>query len=161
MAFKVRKLNHRPWPVTVKLQEGDAAGNVVETAQTFVVHVRPFTEAEHADMMVALDAAWPLPEGRDRLDLKSILVRNADYFARLVVGWGPEVTDEAGLPLPYSSEALTALVTGPDGLALSAALNQAVNELRFGIAPAKNSATSPMPGEDSSAGEVATSLPTT
>ena len=161
MAFKVRKLNHRPWPVTVKLQECDAQGNVVAIEQTFLAHWRPVAEAERQSITDALEQAYPLPDGKERHDLPAALRRNADYFGQLLVGWGPEVTDEAGQPLTFSTEALTALVTGTDGLAISAALVHADNEIRYGIAPTKNSKTSPVPGETSGVGEVATSSPTT
>lgn len=161
MTFKVRKTAYRAWPVTVLLQEGDAAGNVIEVAQRFVVHFRPFTEAEHQDIVDALEKAFPLPEGKERHGIDIALQRNAEYFFRLLAGWGAEVTDESGQPIPYSAEALADLVTGPDGLAVSAGLVRAVNELRFGVAPEKNSSPSVAPGDSSAATGGATSSPTT
>lgn len=162
MAFKVRKTEYRAWPVTVKLLESDVLGIVTETEQTFVGHFKAISEAKHQSIIEALDAAYPLPAGQERLDMPAVLRRNADYFSRLLVGWGPEVADENGAPLPFSVEALTAMITGPDGLAISAALSRAANELRFGIAPAKNSLTSPAPGESTTGpGEVRTNSPAT
>lgn len=162
MAFKVRKLTYRPWPVTVKLLESDAMGVVTETEQTFVGHFKALSEAKHQSIIEALDAEYPLPAGQERPDMPTVLRRNADYFSRLLAGWGPEVADEDGTPLLFSVEALSAMITGPDGLAISAALTRAANELRFGVAPAKNSLTSPAPGESSAGpGEVGTNLPPT
>lgn len=54
-----------------------------------------------------------------------------------------------------TEEALTGWVCGPDGLALSAGLNAALSEIRFGVAPAKNLPTSPALGPAPAADEVA------
>lgn len=162
MAFRIRQTSYRAWPVTVLLQECDAQGVVAETRQTFVGHFKAFAEAQHQAMIEALDARYPLPAEQDRLDLPTVLRRNADYFGQLLTGWGPEVTDDGGTPLPFTAEALTAMITGPDGLAISAALSRAVSEIRFGVAPAKNSLTSPAPGESPAGpGEVQTNQPPT
>ena len=48
---------------------------------------------------------------------------------------------------------ITALVTGPDGRAISVAFNEALGQIRFGVAPQKNDVTSPAPGH--APGEVA------
>jgi hypothetical protein len=161
MTFKIRKLDHRAWPVTVTFQECDAQGVVTEVEQTFVAHWKPVTEKERKAITAAVDSAHPLPEGDPRYDIDALLARNADYFARLVVGWGPEVLDETGAPKSFSATALTALITGTDGLAFSSALVRADNEIRYGLAPLKNSKPSPAPGETSGAGEGAISSPTT
>lgn len=161
MAFKIRKLKHRAWPVSVTLQESDANGAVAAIEQTFVAHFKPVTEEEREAITAAADAAHPVPEGEERLSMKALLARNATYFSAMLMGWGPEVTDDAGAPIPFSAKELTALITGPDGVAFSAALVQADNEIRFGMAPAKNSRPSAAPGETSGAGEGAISSPTT
>lgn len=148
--FKIRKLNHRPWPVTVTALECDeATGEVLAIEQKFIAHFKPFSESEFMKIRDAAQASVPLPEGVDvdSPPMEITLARNAALFARIICGWGPEVTDESGQPVPYSTEALSELVTGPDGIAFSAGLSQALMEVRFGIAPAKNSKTSPMPGQ--------------
>ena len=161
MSFKIRKLDHRAWPVTVTLRECDAAGAVTEVEQTFVAHFRPTTEAAREAIVAAADAAHPIPEGGTHLDMAAMLARNATYFCSMLKGWGPEVVDADGVPVPFSPEALAAEITGPNGIAFSAALVQADNEIRFGIAPAKNSKPSRAPGAASGAGEGAISSPTT
>nr|MBP9714610.1 hypothetical protein [Sterolibacterium sp.] len=64
----------------------------------------------------------------------------------LLTGWA-KVQDEAGCELPYSRELLTEWVCGADGLAVSSALNVSLSEVRFGVAPAKNSLPSLADGE--------------
>lgn len=161
MAFKVRKLNHCPWPVTVKLLESDAKGCVVGVEQTFVAHWKTTSEAERKAIAEALDEAYPIPAGRTALDNATALQRNAAYFCKLIVGWGDEVKDEAGLSIPFSTDVLAAMITGPDGMAISLGLINADSQIRYGVAPEKNSKTSPAPGESSGAGEVVTNSPTT
>lgn len=147
--LKLRKLNYRPWPVGVTLQEClEATGEVVEVRQTFVAHFRPFTEDEFMLAREAALAAVPPPAGSEESSppMQVVLRRNTVFFGALLCGWGADVLDETGAPLPYSAEALTALVTGPDGIAVSAGVNQALLELRFGMAPQKNLRPSPAPG---------------
>jgi hypothetical protein len=160
MSFKIRKLDHRAWPVTVILQESDAQGVVTALEQTFVAHWKPVTEADREAITAAVDADHPIAKS-DQRDMKALLARNAAYFGHLIVGWGTDVCDDAGTPVPFSTATLTALITGKDGLAVSSALVKADNEIRFGIAPTKNSKTSLAPGETSGAGEGAISSPTT
>jgi len=160
MAFKVRKSESRRWPVTVKLLESDAAGVVVENEQTFVALWRPVTEAERVEIAKALEEKFGGADAA-KLTAADMLARNADYFGRLLVGWGDEVVDESGQPIPFSVERLTEMITGLDGLAISAALNQADLEIRLGFGARKNASTSPAPGEASGAGEAETNSPTT
>lgn len=161
MAFQVRKASHRAWPVTVKLQDCHPNGDVYEVEQSFVGHFRAFTEAEYKAIVAEVEAIYPpQPEGTP-IDFSQTLTRNAEFFARLIVGWGPEVADENGQTLLFSTDALKAMITGPDGMAISAGLAVAVGQLRFGAAPAKNSPTSPAHGASSAAGEAGTNLPTT
>ena len=179
MSFVVRKTKHRAWPVTVKQPMCDEAGVVTETEATFVAHFAPFTEAEieaaietaakdHpvpgeliAGEQVSEDGSTkPLPEVKN-IPMSVSLIRNAAVFRRVVVGWGPEVKDETGVSLPFSADALTALVTGPDGIAVSGAFNRALFELRYGVARQKNLSASPAPGGNSVPAEAATSLPAT
>jgi hypothetical protein len=161
MGFKVRKTDYRAWPVTVRLQECDAAGNVAEIEQTFVAHFKPFSEAENAQIVAEIEQRYPPRAEGEPVNLSETLKRNAMYFGRVIVGWGPEVTDDSGVPLKFSQEALAQLITGPDGLAISAALSHAVGQLRYGIAPAKNLNASPSPGEASGVSEAETSSPAT
>jgi hypothetical protein len=92
---------------------------------------------------------------------EAVLERNAVYFGRLLAGWGDEVVGEDGQSIPFSADALHQLITGLDGNAISRALIEADNQIRYGMAPRKNASTSPAPGEASGAGEAATSSPTT
>lgn len=159
MSFTLRKLKHRPWPVTVKLLEADEAGEVKENEFTFVLHFKPFTEAEFKVAFEAVNAEQaPVDDGQKPVAL--LLEKNSKLFASLVEGWG-KVNDEAGNPVPYSPEALQALVTGPDGLAVSNAIQRALTELRFGVAPAKNLPTSAVPGPSPVAVEAVTNSPAT
>ncbi len=157
MAFTVRRIAHRPWPVTVVLQEADAGtGEVREVKSTFIGHFRPFTEDEFEQIVKAAEAAVPAPVGDDtpeRLPLPLVLRRNAAIFSGVLTGWGPEVRDETGASIPYSAEALTAMVTGPDGRAVSVGFNEALAQIRYGVAPKNNDVTSPAPGH--APGEVA------
>lgn len=147
--FRYRKIEYRPWPVTVALLLcAETTGAVEEISKTFVAHFRPFTEAAYQSDLVAAREAVPIPAGmlEEDLPLALGLQRNADLFARLICGWGEEVRDEAGEPVAFTPAALAELITGPDGMAVSAGINRAITELRLGIAPQKNSLTSPSPG---------------
>ena len=164
MTFTVRKTTHRPWPVSVALLASDDAGNVQEVVNTFVGHFRPFTEDEFDAAYKAAIEAYPVPGRANATDtektdeqtpVKIVLQRNAAIFSKVMVGWGAEVRDEQGQSIPFSTDALTALVTGPDGLAVSRGINSAVSQLRFGYAPAKNDLTSPTPGPTPGADEAA------
>lgn len=146
----IRKTAHCAWPVTVTLQHCDAAtGEVSASEHRFIGHFKPLSEAERKAIHDEVEAAFPVPEGDEaRLSLPTVLERNAVLFPRLMVGWD-KVTDEAGVPVAFSAQTLKEWACGPDGLAVSAGLNTAINELRFGLAPAKNSPPSPAPGQDS------------
>ncbi|WP_306603936.1 hypothetical protein [Azonexus sp.] len=167
MAFAVRKLKHRPWPVTVTLQSANADGDIVETEHKFIGHFAPFSEKEYKALVEALKAPVPVaeqPTTNDQvaaeLAIADVLERNAKLFSRVLVGW-EKVEDESGQPLPYSHDELHAMVTGPDGLAISNGFGRAISEIRFGGAAAKNLNTSVEPGQKSGAAEAATSSPQT
>lgn len=148
--YVVRKSGHRAWPVTFTLIECDDAGNVTEAESGFVAHFRRFTEAEYEGIVkraVGEDARAP-----EDMQMPEILARNARIFGELMTGWSA-VAGEDGAALPYSAEALAGLVTGPDGQAVSAGIHQAIAQIRFGIAPRKNSNASPAPGPAPGAGE--------
>lgn len=171
MSFTVRKIKHRPWPVTVKLLESNFAGEVVEREFDFVLHFNALSESEYKAIFDELNpspenspaSAEPQPgveaPAIDK-SLAALLANNARVFARVICGWS-KVLDEHGEPLPYSNEALTAIVTGTDGLAISSGIHSALQQLRFGVAPAKNSPTSAAPGQTTEPAEVSTnSAPT-
>lgn len=169
--FVPRKLRHRPWPITVTLQELGADGEIVEVQHTFIGHFRAFSEAEYKALIDELNGVTPVADGAAAepaepaktpadMPLAEILKRNARLFGDLLVGWG-EVEGEDGLPIPFDSEALAAMVTGPDGLAISAGINTALMEIRFGKAAVKNSQTSAKPGPGLAEVTPATSSPTT
>lgn len=172
--FVPRKLRHRPWPIHVTLQELGADGEIVEKTHPFIGHFRPFSEEEYKALVDELNGVLPVAEAAEGADaapaepvktpadmpLADVLKRNARLFGSLLAGWD-QVKDEDGNAIPFSTDALTALVTGPDGLAISAGLNVALMEIRFGKAGAKNSQTSAKPGPGLVEGTVATNLPTT
>lgn len=155
--FKIRKVAYRAWPVGVILLESDAAGNVTELTQRFVAHFKPMSEADYDALAAELDKTFPPEADVTDRPMSCTLKRNAWYFSRLLVGWGDEVRDENGSPVPFSESTLKALLASPDGLAFSNALVQANNQIRCGVAPEKNSPTSVVSGGDSSAGEVSIS----
>ena len=164
MAFTVRKIAYRPWPITVTLMEADAAGVVHEVENTFIGHFGAFSEDEFEKIMKASESAVPAPTvpGVEAMDVKDVplpisvvLRRNAAIFSHVLVGWGQEVRDEHGASIPYSEETLFDLVTGPDGRAVSIGINAALAQIRFGVAPQKNVETSPAPGPETGAGETA------
>lgn len=185
MAYTVRKLPHRPWPVTVTLQRGADDGTVAQESFTFVGHWKVCSEKERKALLTEMievfeakeRAAQVVPEAALQeiaaaVDARSVALQRADealgerartleanawYFARRLVGW-KLVLDEAGAPIPFSVEMLTELITGEDGFAFSSGLIEADQALRLGTAPEKNSATSPAPGP---AGEVASPTPST
>lgn len=163
MTLRVRRAAYRAWPVTVKIAECDDQGNVVDVEHKFVAHWKPISEKQRKQLVEELDERFPPPDNRDdrSQDLDKVLERNAAYFVARLCGWGTEVQDEAGDPLPFSAEALTGLVTGEDGLAISAALNLADIDLRYGLGARKNSPTSAAPGAISGAAEGETSSPAT
>lgn len=160
MTFKVRKAAVRKWPVTVTFLDGDDAGNVTEQRFTFVAHFKPLTEKQYKEVDAKVEAEFPLPKPLPPAEEGSMEVREApappgnDYrqarhaffFSLLLCGWGNEVTDEAGLPIPFSTEALTEIITGPDSDPIVMGLFIAYGQFRRGEAPAKNSPTSPVPG---------------
>ncbi len=158
MSFTVRKTTFRRWPVSITVLESDAAGNVQQVVSTFVGHFRPFTEGDFDAAYKAAIAQFPRPEGAEtdeNTPIKVVLQRNAAIFGALMVGWGDEVRDEQGQSIAFSTEALAALVTGPDGLAVSKGINAAISQFRFGYAPEKNALTSPTPGPMPGADEAA------
>lgn len=149
MAITIRKINHRPWPVTVKLQTcNEADGSVVAQEHTFIAHWKAFTEADLKTLFATAEARFPAVDAEEAVGerLADGLKKNAFVFGELLTGWS-KVQDETGCELPYSRELLTEWVCGADGLAVSGALNVSLSEVRFGVAPAKNSLPSPAPGE--------------
>lgn len=149
MTFIARKTKYRAWPVTVITQVlNEATGEVTEVSSKFIGYFKPFTESQFGDIVDALDQEFPPPadlDGKRDMDVPRMLERNAKLFGQLLDGWNG-VRDEDGEALTFSKETLADLVIGPDGLVISAALNKAIYELRWGIAPAKNSEPSPGPG---------------
>ena len=159
MALRITKVPYRRWPVTVALRSCDDAGEVTESDHRFVAHFTAFDEAgiDKARREVfgdGDDAALRL-EAEKRTSPEQAALE-AKYFCRLVCGW-EAVTDDDGQPVTFSTEMLTALLTGEDGPAFRRAFNVAIVQLRMGVAPAKNVVTSPAPGPMQEAGEAATS----
>lgn len=145
----VRKLPHRPWPVTVTLMNCSESGEVTELRQTFVAHFAVLSEEE---ITAASDSVYKTGDGSvtepAEKPLFEVLKKNAEFFCKMLVGWGSEVVDESLKPIPFSAKALTAMVTGPDGVAVSTGINRAIFEFRHGLKPelAKNSLASLVDG---------------
>ena len=60
MAITIRKINHRPWPVTVTLQTcNEADGSVTALEHTFIAHWKAFTEAELKTLFATADERFP------------------------------------------------------------------------------------------------------
>lgn len=158
MEFTVRKIKNRLWPVTVTGAVCQEDGSVTVVKQTFIAHWAPFTAEDLEGINQELDKRFPktvitvdaegkmkLPDGKFPSD-SQVLARNAAFYPQLIKGWGAEVKDEAGNAIPYSESALAAMITGPDGMAFSNGLGAALQEIRTGAAPLKNSPTSPESG---------------
>ncbi|MCX7172434.1 MAG: hypothetical protein NT159_00525 [Proteobacteria bacterium] len=161
MSFTVRKTQHRKWPVIVKKQDSDDAGEIVDVESKFIAHWAPFTEA---DIEAAIDAAekkYPLAKGVAEIPLSITLARNAHIYSKIIVGWGKEVLGEDKQPIPFSPQELAAIVTGADGYQVSQGLNRARFEMLYGAAREKNSPASPAPGENSTTDGATTNLPAT
>lgn len=153
MAFKIRKPAFRPWPVTVKLPACGADGQVVEIPQTFIGHFTTFSEADYT--AIERELFGDKDAQRERvLSPREQAELEAQLVFRLLTGWEGIFADDDA-PLPFSAPALAELFTGPDGPLLRRAFGQSIFELRFGLAPAKNVATSPLPGLTPAPGEAA------
>lgn len=157
MAFKVRKIAFRRWPVAVTTHELDENDQPVEIVQHFIGHFLPFNED---DFLAARREVWgdvddkALQEKINGSRLVDVARADAARFARLMCGWD-KVSDVDGNPIPYSEQVLIEMCTGPEGPAFRAGINLAILELRMGMGPAKNVETSPVPGPRTSAGEAA------
>lgn len=159
--FQVQKLSYRPWPVVVSQWVCDeSSGEVAELKSTFVARFKVMSEEEiaaahDAVFKVSADESADVPAQAAAEPLAVALRKNAAFFGDVLVGWGPEVVGGDRQPLPYSREALVALVTGPDGLAVSSGLNHALTQLRYGLRPelAKNSPASPVDGPKTAGAE--------
>lgn len=151
--FQVRKIFTRPWPVTVTQHVSDLEGSVTEATSTFIAHFKSFSESTLDALQKDAEARHPATGTDGAPRIGESMRRNAHVFCGVLDGWGPEVVDEAGQPVPYSEDALRALIGGPDGVLVSAALFTALGQIRFGAAPAKNAKTSPPPGPTPGAGE--------
>ena len=162
MAFTIKKLKHRPWPVTVKRVVSSEDGVITEVEDAFVAHFKPFDEAEYKALLDRFSIDVKGADGEIKTDhpIADLLDNNAHIFCELLVGWAKVLDDERN-PVPFSPAGLRALVTGSDGLAVSTGINKAIAELRFGIAPAKNSQTSVEPGHAPAPAEGSTNSPAT
>lgn len=163
MSFTLRKLKYRPWPVTVKLLSSDDDGNVTETEFGFVAHFKPFSEAEIKALADrTIDSKEGLKEGEKKEErlIAEMLEKNYEFFSPLLEGWS-KVANEAGEALAYHDETLRQMIIGPDGMAISVGFHNAIREVRFGVAPAKNLETSAAHGQATGAVEAVTNLPAT
>lgn len=171
MAFVARKTAHRSWPVTFILKEYDAESKEVRDQSVTVIFLwKLFNERMFDQLMGDVNKRFPLPvqqpEGEAQKaqpkepTIAEALDRNAALFEQLIGGW-LDVIDDDGNALPFSAEELKALITGPDGLAITAGLSEALGQIRFGNAPRKNSEPSPAPGQEQGAREAAPTSSTT
>lgn len=109
------------WPVTVRIP---VEGGFEEWRFTGIFKVLPEEAFE----------AWDdVPEDAGR-KLSEVLADNARKFAGVLVGWDG-VTDPEGRPVTFTAGLLQEQVCGPRGLALSAGINKALQQIRFGLSP--------------------------
>jgi len=149
MAFRPVKTDVRRWPVVLTFHVCDDAGSVAEIEQSFIGHFAPFTEDQYLALRREIFGDETDESVRRRIadtPVAEFAHLEARFFARLLRGWS-HVENDDGTPRPYSAAALDALVTGEDGAVVRAGLNRSLVELRFGMAPRKNAATSPSPGQ--------------
>jgi len=120
------------WPVIVQVP---AEGGFEEWRFTGVFKVLPEEDFEAWDDAPegAEDDASEGAKVADR-KLSAVLADNARKFAGVLVGWD-EVTDPAGRPVTFTTALLQEQVCGPRGLALSAGINKALQQIRFGFSP--------------------------
>lgn len=129
------------WPVTVRIP---VEGGFEEWRFTGIFKVLPEEDFEAWDDLPegadrrlsevpADNAQSDVPKGTDR-KLSEVLADNARKFAGVLVGWD-EVTDPAGRPVTFTAALLEEQVCGPRGLALSAGINKALQQIRFGLSP--------------------------
>jgi hypothetical protein len=163
MAFKVRKLKFRRWPVSLAQRECQDDGSVADVDARFIGQFKPFSEAEVMAIRTEVFGAGTDEEMAKDAEARTVAEQGGlegDFYSRLMSGW-EGVTDEADQPIVFSTKTLKDLCTGPDGTMVRRGLATAILEIRFGIAPAKNVATSPAAGPAPAAVEVATSTQTT
>lgn len=159
MTYTVRKLDYRPWPVSVGILVCDDNGETTEVRQTFIAHFKPFTEEQVKAIREEIFGVGTDEELAARAEARCVADQGAleaQFLTRLVCGWS-KLIDENDTPLTFSEAALIALATGMDGVPFRRGFNDAIVQIRFGIAPAKNVVTSPAPGPAPAADEVATS----
>lgn len=113
-----------PWPVDVRLPA--AGGEFVTQRFTALVKVR--SEADYERLLATPAEA----DGAPAKTQKDVLDDNARLFPEFIAGWD-DVRTPDGAPRPFTPDALTALVTGPHGPAISAGLWQAIAEVRHGV----------------------------
>lgn len=147
--LKFRKLDYRPWPVTVAFVTCDEdTGAVAELEQTFVAHFMCFAEADLLRIRREIfgDEANEVNQKRlADMPVAEYEQLEATFISNLVIGWS-KVADEGGASVPYGAATLRAMCTGADGAAFRRGFNRAISQIRFGVAPAKNVETSPSPG---------------
>lgn len=128
------------WPVNVRLPTDGGEFALFRFSATF----RVLSEtALDALLGRAKDDATE-PDIETGAPLAEVLARNADKFAQVVVGWAG-VKRSDGTTVAFTEAALRAQITGPRGVALSAGLWLALNEVRYG-ARLGNSAPPPAAG---------------
>lgn len=156
MQFIVPEISNRPWPVTVEMQQCNAeTGEVSEVQQKFVAFFGDWDTKRLDELRAEGREKFPLPEGanEDNPPLSVLLARNAWLLPQLIDGWGPEVKNTQGSPVPYDKALLATMLRSRDGLPLSIGLWAAVQQINVGLPAIKNAVTSPAPGPDTSADE--------
>lgn len=125
------------WPVIVQIP---VEGSYEEWRFTGIFKVLPEEDFEAWDDApegpeddASEGAKNDAPKVADR-KLSAVLADNARKFAGVLVGWD-EVTDPAGRPVAFTTALLQEQVCGPRGLALSAGINKALRQIRFGLSP--------------------------
>ena len=119
------------WPVGVCVPADD--GRIEEWQFTGVFRVLSEEEFEVWGGKPALGAATVEGEVAPP-HLAEILANNAIKFAEVMVGWDG-VVDSRGEQVQFSADMLRSQINGPHGRALSIGINNALRQIRYGVAP--------------------------
>lgn len=93
MKFVLTREHVYPWPITVALPNPDKPGEIVEQKFTMTFRAMPLDEAEKLDAEISA-----LPADQQA-------ARQYDMMRKVAQGWDDQVVDDAGKPVPFSSDA--------------------------------------------------------
>ena len=110
--FTVTEDHRFTWPVKVQLPSADKPGEF-ET-HTFIGHFRLLSKERNAALVADMAVAVPLGEA-------AIADQQMVQIREVLLGWGDDVVDVDGEPVPFSAEALDA-ICGLDQVRLAIAV---------------------------------------